>query len=121
MSKDGGKLESKMKTLTKKEFLQNQNFYLKQIQKGKIFIYPTDTIYGIGCITSNKKSVAKIRKIKQRNTKPFSIIIPNKKWIKENCITKPTHQEYINKLPGKYTFIFKLKNSQKKNWNKNPK
>lgn len=99
-----------MKTITKKEFLQNQDFYLKQIKKGKIFVYPTDTIYGIGCIATNSKSIKKIRKIKQRDKKPFSIIVPNKKYIKENCKVNSKHNKYLKKLPGKYTLIFKLKN-----------
>jgi len=38
----------------------------KEILAGKIFIYPTDTIYGIGCDALNKDSVNKIREIKKK-------------------------------------------------------
>lgn len=98
-----------MKILTKEEFLENKEFYLKEIKKGKIFIYPTDTIYGIGCIATNPESILKIRDIKKRDKKPLSIIIPNKKWIEENCEILG-NKKYINKLPGPYTFIVKIKN-----------
>ena len=33
------------------------------VLSGKIFIYPTDTIYGIGCNALNRESVEKINRI----------------------------------------------------------
>ncbi len=81
----------------------------KEILAGKIFIYPTDTIYWIGCDATNKEAVDKIREIKQRDSKPFSIIAPSINWIKENCII--SKELDIDKyLPGPYTIILKKKN-----------
>ena len=97
-----------MKIITKKDILQNKDFYLNEIKAGKIFIYPTDTIYGIGCSATNKKSVSRIREIKERDEKPFSVIVPSKDWIKKNCHIQ--NEEFLDKLPGKYTLIFELKN-----------
>lgn len=54
------------------------------IRSGKIFIYPTDTIYGIGCDATNEAAVARIRAIKQRDEKPFSIIPPGESWVAAN-------------------------------------
>ena len=36
------------------------------IQKGGIILYPTDTVWGIGCDATNPEAVAKIYKLKQR-------------------------------------------------------
>jgi tRNA A37 threonylcarbamoyladenosine synthetase subunit TsaC/SUA5/YrdC len=36
-----------MKTISLEEFLQQQDFYISEANAGKIFVYPTDTIYGI--------------------------------------------------------------------------
>jgi L-threonylcarbamoyladenylate synthase len=76
--------------------------------KKSVFIYPTDTIYGIGCDAENDELVEKIRNIKKRDKKPFSVIAPNIRWIKKNCeVDKNTLKKY---LPGAYTLLLKKKN-----------
>lgn len=99
------------KIISKNQFLKNKIFYIKKIKRA-IFIYPTDTIYGIGCIIKNKKSIQKIRKMKQRSNKPFSIIVPSKSWIIKNCKQNKNLKKYLKKLPGKYTLILELKNKK---------
>jgi len=94
--------------------LQNPKTLKKELLAGKIFIYPTDTIYGLGCDATNKEAVEKIKKIKQRDKdKPLSIIAPSIDWIKENCIIDCNLNEY---LPGPYTIILKKKNSDFFRW-----
>jgi tRNA threonylcarbamoyl adenosine modification protein (Sua5/YciO/YrdC/YwlC family) len=80
---------------------------VKRIKQGEIFIYPTDTIYGIGCNALKPASVEIIKKIKKRSEKPFSIIAPSKDWIYKNL--KVNNKSYIKKLPGPFTFILELK------------
>ncbi|MEK6809921.1 MAG: L-threonylcarbamoyladenylate synthase [Nanoarchaeota archaeon] len=99
-----------MEVLTKTELQTRFAEIAERISKGAIFIYPTDTIYGIGCNALDEKAVAKIRKLKERPTNPFSIIIPSKEWVAENCMVTKEGKEWIAKLPGPYTLIFKLKN-----------
>jgi len=79
---------------------------VEEIREGAIFIYPTDTIYGIGCSALKKKSVQKIRRMK-KSRKDFSVIAPSKKWILENL--KVRHKSHLKRLPGKYTLIFEKK------------
>ena len=76
-----------------------------------VFIYPTDTIYGIGCNAELSSAVKKVRKLKARATNPFSVIAPSFDWINENCIVTKEAEEWLGKLPGSYTLIFKLKNN----------
>lgn len=82
----------------------------KEIAKGSIFIYPTDTVYGIGCNAFNETAVQKIKEMKARDKdKPLSIIAPSKEWILNNL---ETSKEFLDKyLPGPYTLILKKKNS----------
>ncbi len=99
-----------MQTLTKEEFKIRRNEFLSKIEEGAVFIHPTDTIYGIGCNALDQKAVKKIRKIKQRYTRPFSVIAPGKKWIYDNCVVDKKINLWIEKLPRPYTLILKLKN-----------
>jgi L-threonylcarbamoyladenylate synthase len=80
----------------------------------QIFIYPTDTIYGIGCNAENEELVNKIREIKKRDSKPFSVIAPSFEWILENFET--TREELEKYLPGKYTLLLKKKNLDFLKW-----
>jgi L-threonylcarbamoyladenylate synthase len=79
----------------------------REILRGKIFIYPTDTIYGLGCNAENIKAVEKIKQIKQREKdKPLSVIAPSFDWINENFIVDIDLNKYF---PGPYTIILKKK------------
>jgi len=101
-----------MKIISKKTFLKEKEKYFELFKKGKVFIYPTDTIYGLGCDALNKEAVRKIIEIKERNNKPMSVIAPNKEWIKENCTIEKKANKWMKKLPGKYTLIVNLKNKK---------
>lgn len=98
-----------MKIITHQEIRNNQELYVQEIKNGKIFVYPTDTIYGIGCDATNTSSVLKIREIKQRDSKPMSVIVPSKEWIVSHCTISQEQEEEIDKLPGPFTFILELK------------
>ena len=47
-----------------RKFFMDQSKLNKDIKQGKIFIYPTDTVYGIGCDATNQEAVNKIKTIK---------------------------------------------------------
>jgi len=100
-----------MRVLSKEEF-ENQKDVIRTSLKenSPVFIYPTDTIYGIGCNALNTEAVEKIRIIKQRKTNPFSVIAPSKEWIDENFVINDNAKEWIKRLPGPYTLVLKIKN-----------
>ena len=82
--------------------------FVDDIKHGAVFIYPTDTIYGLGCDATNAESVAQIKELKYREKdKPMSVIAPSKDWIKEHCVVD---DEVLSKyLPGPFTLILKKK------------
>ena len=99
-----------MRILTKEEFLLEKGKFILEIKRGAVFIHPTDTIYGIGCSVLDSKAVNRVRETKQRRFMPFSILVPSKEWIYENCDVQDKAEEWIKKLPGPYTLVLTLKN-----------
>ena len=81
--------------LSKEEFEINKEQYFDLIDEGAVFIYPTDTIYGIGCSALNDSAVKKLRRIKKRPRMAFSIIAPSKEWIYENCEVSEDDEAWI--------------------------
>lgn len=104
-------------TIPKEDFLKNKNFYINEIKKGKIFIYPTDTVLWIWTIISNHDWIDKIFELKNREKKPLLIIVPSINWIEKNCILNEKSKKLIeDKLPGAYSFILKLKDKTSIYW-----
>jgi tRNA threonylcarbamoyl adenosine modification protein (Sua5/YciO/YrdC/YwlC family) len=100
-----------MEVLTKTELNARFEEISEKIFQGAIFIYPTDTVYGIGCNALNGDSVQKIRNLKTgRETAPFSIIVPSLDWIKINCKISRRGEKCLKALPGPYTLLLPLKN-----------
>lgn len=97
------------KIILMKNTKKNEKEIINAIKEGKIFIYPTDTIYGLGCNALDENAVNRLREIKQRDDKPFSVIAPSVEWINKNFTFKNKAQ--IRKLPGPFTFIVKIKKS----------
>lgn len=77
------------------------------LRDGGIIIYPTDTVYGIGCDLFNKRAIEKIYEIKQRSPKqPFSFVCSDLSDISNYAIvTNYAYKIMRHMLPGPYTFI----------------
>lgn len=73
--------------------------------KGGIIVYPTDTVYGLGCCISNKKGIDAINSIKA-SVKPRSIMLSDLKAISTYAkISNEAFRILRSLLPGPYTFI----------------
>ncbi len=94
--------------------INSQNPQMRLIQKtvavlkeGGVIIYPTDTVYGLGCGLSNKKGIERIYEIKRRSKKrPLSFVCSNLKHISQYAqVTDYAYKTMRRCLPGPYTFI----------------
>ena len=85
----------------------NKSEIVRRIKDGDLFIYPTDTVYGLGCKAMKQGSIQLIKEIKGRDEKPLSVIAPNKQWIRKNF--EVINKNFIKKLPGPYTYILNVK------------
>jgi L-threonylcarbamoyladenylate synthase len=79
---------------------------------GKVIIYPTDTIYGLGCSAIREKAVRKINRIKGRSARKGYIILVNSLAMAKKYAEIDKGQEVFLKSvwPGPVTVILKSKN-----------
>ncbi|MCL4144633.1 UNVERIFIED_CONTAM: hypothetical protein GTU68_035663 [Idotea baltica] len=88
---------------------------VKVLKRGGLVIYPTDTVYGLGCdITNNKalERIAKIKGVKLEKAK-FSFICDNLSHLSDYVkqIDTSTFKILKRALPGPYTFILPCSNN----------
>ena len=78
-----------------------------ELRKGSIIIYPTDTVYGIGCSIKALDSIKSIYDIKGRQyKKPLSVAFSSLDEAGKYVVIGRTEEEYIKKrLEEPYTFV----------------
>ena len=86
----------------------------KAINDGAIVIFPTDTVYGLGCNPYNHEAVLSLYEIKKREkTKPFPVIGYSKKEIETIAEFNPLEEKIAEKFwPGPITLILKIKDKE---------
>ncbi|MFP4664585.1 MAG: L-threonylcarbamoyladenylate synthase [Bacteroidales bacterium] len=84
------------------------------LEKGGVIIYPTDTVYGIGCDITKPKAVERVARIKGINPKKarFSFICHDLSQVAEYTPPIDNHIFKMMKrnLPGPFTFILPANN-----------
>lgn len=77
------------------------------IEDGGLVVYPTDTIYGLGCDMMNRKSVERVYEMKGKNRKhPLAFICPDLKNIARFAVVSNAAYRLMKRiLPGAYTII----------------
>ncbi|MFZ1534360.1 MAG: L-threonylcarbamoyladenylate synthase, partial [Chitinophagaceae bacterium] len=82
---------------------------VESLQKGGIIIYPTDTVYGLGCDILQQKAVERICRIKKVDPKKaqLSFVCSDLSHLSDftKPLSNPTYRLLKEYLPGPYTFI----------------
>ncbi|MDA9563627.1 L-threonylcarbamoyladenylate synthase [Flavobacteriales bacterium] len=98
---------------------------VKHLKKGGLIIFPTDTVYSIGCDLNNNKAVEKMAQIKGVKLKEanFSLICSDLSHLSDYC--KPMENAIFKmmkkSLPGPFTFILTASNNVPKLFKANKK
>lgn len=86
------------------------NHVVEVLSSGGIIVYPTDTIYGIGCDLMNRRAVERLCKIMEIKPQKLnlSFICNDLSHLSEYVkrIDTPVFKMLKNSLPGPFTFIF---------------
>ncbi|MBW4630175.1 MAG: threonylcarbamoyl-AMP synthase [Brasilonema octagenarum HA4186-MV1] len=78
-----------------------------QLQRGAVMLYPTDTVYAIGCDLNAKSAVERVRQIKQlANDKPLTFLCPSLSNVATYAYVSDNAYRMMKSLiPGPYTFL----------------
>ena len=80
----------------------------KIISDGGIIIYPTDTVYGLGCDPFNQIALRRLLKIKEGRRKPLPILVATKKDAMNILVWNETAEILTSRFwPGQLTIILK--------------
>lgn len=90
------------------DFADNVNMAVKILKKGGVILYPTDTIWGLGCDATNTKAVKRIFNIKKREaTKSMIVLVEDEQRLRNHVGTVPeTIYDLISSIQKPLSVIF---------------
>lgn len=79
----------------------------EQLHRGAIMLYPTDTVYAIGCDLYNRAGQERIRQLRQlREDKPLTFVASSLSHIADYAHISDSAYQILRRLvPGPYTFL----------------
>ncbi len=88
-------IKTKLNNITKEQI----NLIINYFKHGKVIVYPTDTIYGLGCRADQVKAVKKILKIKKRDSrKSLIVLVSSLSMLKDYCYVNRVQEKYLKKI-----------------------
>lgn len=86
------------------------------LKKGGIVIFPTDTVYGIGCCFDNQRAVNRLYQIKNTpKTQPFPVLVSTADQLRQYAQVTKQAENLIKKYwPGALTIVLQSKKSKNK-------
>lgn len=87
---------------------------IRTLEEGGIIIYPTDSVYALGCDITNNRALEKLARLKGKNPRnpDFSFIFNDLSQIADYTrpLSKETFKLLRRNLPGPFTFILEASN-----------
>lgn len=77
------------------------------LRRGAVMLYPTDTVYAIGCDLQSKSAIERVRQLKRlANNKPLTFLCPSLSNIAKYAHVSDAAYRFMRHLiPGPFTFI----------------
>ena len=80
-------------------------------KNGDIIIYPTDTVWGVGCTLSQTTAMKRLYELKQREAKPFTVLVSSLKMAKRYGEFNKMALKLANHFwPGALTLVLPVNN-----------
>lgn len=92
-------------------FNKDPHFLAKVLHAGGVIIFPTDTVYGLGCDADNPQALLKIYQLKRREIgKSFPVLVKDFKMLAEYAVFNSEQRNLIAAARRPTTFILRAKN-----------
>ncbi|MBM3896358.1 MAG: threonylcarbamoyl-AMP synthase [Thaumarchaeota archaeon] len=87
---------------------------VKSVRNGGVVVFPTDTVYGVGCDPYNVEAIKRIYEIKKRESaKLFPILAYSKKDLVDIVVFDEKSNKIAEKFwPGQVTLVLKIKDNK---------
>jgi L-threonylcarbamoyladenylate synthase len=83
---------------------------LAALKAGKLIVYPTDTLYGLGADATSEEAVGLVREAKGRDDRPISIMCSGLGMIEEYCDVRPEQRGLLAAMfPGPFTAVLPVR------------
>ncbi len=80
------------------------------VRKGGLVVYPTETVYGLGCDPFNVEAVKRILKVKSNRNKPLPVLVASIVDAENVAFVSPSGKRLAAKFwPGSLTLVFSKK------------
>jgi len=97
------------------------SYIVEKLRHGAIIVFPTDTVYGVGCDITNPKAIEKVARIKGTVAKKANLSIVCHNLSHLSTFVRPIPNSVFRvlkkSLPGPFTFILPANNSVPKVFN----
>lgn len=80
---------------------------IAHLNRGNVILYPTDTVWGIGCDARNSEAIAKIYQVKERDSnKAMLCMVSDLTMLKQYVQVRPEIEAYLMKMERPTTVIY---------------
>jgi L-threonylcarbamoyladenylate synthase len=81
---------------------------LNTLRNGGVLLYPSDTIYGLGCDALNQEALERIYEMKQRPPEKSFLVLVGSRSVVEKYFSISTEAELLEKIwPGPFTVLLR--------------
>ncbi len=78
------------------------------LENGGVVIYPTDSVYAMGCAVNSNKGIEKLNKLSGKSSRELSLIFSSISSVSEYCKVENSIFKVLKRnTPGAFTFIMK--------------
>lgn len=80
---------------------------ISYLKRGEVILYPTDTVWGIGCDAQNPEAIAKVYRIKERAAnKPMLCMVSDFEMLRQYVELSPSIEKYLREQKRPTTVIY---------------